>query len=284
MKKHFFKLLIISILLIYCNSLSAQFKLPSTSPKQVIRQNFGQGYLELTYSRPSTKGRKVFGGLESYGKIWRTGANEATLIKLTMPTEIGKQRLDSGTYALYTIPNPDKWTIIFNKGIKNWGAQGYKSTDDVLKFDVIPIKTKEKVETLTFQFNNLQNESCDLEIKWEKTLIRFSIHTFVKEELRKEIEKGLADGSLHPWTAAEFYFHWDNNFTKALEYTDKAIILAEEKNRKVPWMYLLKAKCLKNLGKTQEAKINAEKCVVLAKETNFENYINQGKDLLKELK
>src|SRR4051812_36059567 len=96
---------------------NAQVKMPAPSPTQTIKQDFATGTIELTYSRPAAKGRKIFGDLVPFNKLWRTGANAATIIKFSEPVDINGKHLDSGSYALYTMPGVDTWDIILNKGI-----------------------------------------------------------------------------------------------------------------------------------------------------------------------
>jgi hypothetical protein len=120
------KLFLTAMLASTCIAMSAQVKMPAPSPTQTIKQDFGIGSIELTYSRPGTKDRKIFGDLVPYNKIWRTGANAATIIKFSEPVEIKGKKIDTGSYALYTIPGEETWEIILNKGTKNWGAAGTK--------------------------------------------------------------------------------------------------------------------------------------------------------------
>jgi hypothetical protein len=262
----------------------AQVSLPAASPTQTIVQKFGTGSIEITYSRPSVKGRVIFGGLETWGKVWRMGANEATRIRFTFPIQIANTAIDTGTYALYAIPNENEWTIILNKGTKNWGAQGYAEIDDVVRFEVKPQAMSTPIETMAIQLTNFTNETCEFEMIWERTRITFTIQASLRDTFRKKVEDGLSNGQTSAWTAAEFYFHWDKDYKKSLEFAKQALALAEGKGRKVPWMYLLKAKNELALNDKAAAKASAEKCVQLARETNFESYANQGLTLLKQLK
>ncbi len=146
----------------------AQVRMPQPSTTQTIKQEFGMGSIELTYSRPNTKGRKIFGDLVPYNKLWRTGANGATKIKFTDVVELGGKKIDTGTYVLYTIPNVDSWEIILNKGVNNWGIDGYKESEDVVRFKAAPSKTKTKAESFTIHFADINPESCNLILSWDK--------------------------------------------------------------------------------------------------------------------
>ena len=189
MKKLLSILAVISCLTI--TNAGAQIKLPAASTTQTIKQEFGMGSIEITYSRPGAKGRNVFGDLVPYGKLWRTGANAATSLRFTSPVEIGGKKLDSGTYILYTIPYEDNWEVILNKGLKNWGVDGYKETEDVVRFKVPAIKIKTKIETLTMQIANVKADTCHLEIMWEKRGIDITITADINEKLKSQFDAAM---------------------------------------------------------------------------------------------
>jgi len=258
----------------------AQVKMPQPSPTQTIKQEFGLGSIELTYSRPVTRGRKIYGDLVPYNKLWRTGANAATKIIFTDAVELGGKKLDSGTYVLYTIPGVDIWEIILNKGINNWGTDGYKESEDVIRFKVEPGKIKNNVEALTMQFVNIKAESCEWHITWAKTTISIPVTTNIKDRLRVQIEKGLQTNNKPYWQAAQFYNEYDNNQAKALENCNKAI----EANEKAYWIYLYKAKIQKEMGDKTGAKTSARKSLELSKDAKNEDYVKMNEELLRKLK
>jgi hypothetical protein len=125
----------------------------------------------VIYSRPGMNGRKIFGALIEYGKVWRLGANEATEIEFFKDVLINKIKVKKGRYSLYAIPNPNKWSIILNKEIDSWGAFLYDSTKDVVRVEVIPELTEQTIDpfTIYFEKNNLQN--INLNIFWENTKV-----------------------------------------------------------------------------------------------------------------
>jgi hypothetical protein len=149
-------------------SIFAQDK-PS-SPKAEANGTIGQTKVNIVYSQPSARGRKIMGELVPFGKVWRTGANEATTIEFDKNVTIEGKDLPAGKYALFTIPNESEWTIIFNKNTKQWGAYDYKDADDVLRVNVKPIKTKEFVETFT-----IVPEKDQVVLKWENTAVAFKV-------------------------------------------------------------------------------------------------------------
>jgi Protein of unknown function (DUF2911) len=272
-------LLTIALAVTYLFS-TAQVKMPQPSPVQTVKQDFGMGNIELSYSRPSAKDRKVFGDLVPFNKLWRTGANGATIIKFNDPVEIKGKKVDTGSYALYTIPGADKWEIILNKGVKNWGIDGYNEAEDVVRISVEPSKATNMTETFTMQFTDLKPESLSLQILWDKTLVNIPITTNIKDRLRTQIESALQSDKKPYWQAAQFYNEYDKNSAKALDNTTKAI----EQNPKAFWMWLYKAKIQKEMGDKAGAMVSAKKSLELATEQKNDDYIKMNEELIKKLK
>ena len=278
MKKLFLAVSVITALSI--GNSNAQVKMPAPSPTQTIKQDFGIGSIELTYSRPSAKGRKVFGDVVPDGKLWRTGANAATRISFSEPVEISGKKLDSGTYVLYTIPNQESWEIIINKGLKNSGVDGYKESEDVIRFKTEPVKNKSSVETFTIQFTDVRPESCNLQLMWENKIVNIPIVADLKEKVKSQIEAALLTDNKPYWQAAQFYNEYDKNLPKALENVSKAI----EGNQKAFWMYLYKAKIQKEMGDNAGALASSATSLTLAKEANNNDYVRMNEKLQKEIK
>lgn len=257
----------------------AQVKMPAPSPTQTIKQDFGTAGIELKYSRPGIKERKIFGDLVPYKKLWRTGANAATMIRFNEPVEIKGKQIDTGSYALYTIPDVDSWEIIINKGTSNWGVDGYKESEDVARFTVTPMKMKTKLETFTMQFANIQPESCELHIMWEKTAVAIPIQVKIRDKIRAQIEEALKGDKKPYWQAAQFYNEYDKNLPKALENVTKAT----ESNPKAFWMWLYKARIQKEMGDKAGAMESSKRSLELATEEKNDDYIKMNLDLQKKL-
>ena len=276
------KKLLLPLVAISCLSLAgnAQVRMPAPSPTQTIKQEFGIGSIEITYSRPAAKGRKIFGDLVPYNKLWRTGANAATRIVLTEPLDFADKRIDTGTYVLYTIPGIDSWDIIFNKGLKNWGIDGYKESEDVARIRVSPMKLKDKVESFTMQFVDVKPESCELQIMWEKTVIPITIKTDFRDKVRAQIDAAMQTDKKPYWQAAQFYYEYDKNLSKALENVNKAI----EGNDKAYWMWIYKAKIQKDMSDNAGALESSKKSMQLAKEAKNDDYVKINQDFQKGLK
>ena len=276
MKKWFF-----SAAVILCSAVSnAQVKMPQPSTTQTIKQNFGMSAIELTYSRPNAKGRRIYGDLVPWNKLWRTGANAATRIVFKDPVEIGGKKIDSGTYVIYTIPNIDNWDIIINKGINNWGSENYKEADDICRFKIEPVKMKNKMETFTMQFADVKAESCELDIMWEKILISIPITTNIKDKLKAQIDAAMLTDKKPYWQAAQYYYEYDKNLAKALDNCSKAI----EGDEKAYWIWIYKAKIQKEMGDDAGALASSKKSLELAKEAKNDDYVKMNMELQKKWK
>ncbi|MEO6669912.1 MAG: DUF2911 domain-containing protein [Ferruginibacter sp.] len=272
------KIVLSSLLAFICLSIFAQVKMPAPSPTQTLKQDFGIGSIELKYSRPSAKGRKVFGELVPFNKLWRTGANAATVITFSDPVIINGKKLDSGTYAIYTIPNLESWDVIFNKGITSSVAT-YKESDDVIRVKAEALKLRNKLETFTMEIGNIRPEACELNFMWEKTIVTLIVETNVKEKIKAQLDAALSTDKKSYWQAAQFYTEYESNTTKALDNVTKAI----EENPKAYWMWLYKAKIQKEMGDNAGAKISSTKSLELATEDKNDDYIRMNQALLKKL-
>lgn len=130
--------------------------------------------IKVTYGRPSKKGRTMLGGTEAYGKVWRTGANETTEIKLYRDVTFGDKKLKAGTYSLYTIPDKNEWTIIFNSKLDTWGAYAYDESKDVARIKVPVGKTDSEIETFSIMFDGKDDKAVML-LGWETTVVKIPL-------------------------------------------------------------------------------------------------------------
>lgn len=215
------------------------------------------------------------------GKVWRTGANNATKLKVTDPIEIAGNLVDTGSYAIYTIPGKNEWTLIINKDSKKWGTQ-YNEQDDLFRVKIPAGKMKENIETFTMQFANVKYESCELHLMWGNTYLSIPISTNIKERIRTQVDKTLAADNVS-WQsyqqAANFYYEYDKDYPKALTNITKAI---GEKSDKF-WLYLIKAKIERDMGDKAAAKTSAEKCIEVATQQKNDDYIRSATELIKKL-
>ena len=258
---------------------SAQLKTPAPSPTQTIKQDFGLSSIELVYSRPGMKGRKIFGDLVPWNKVWRTGANSATRIKFTDDVMIGGQALKAGEYAIYTVPNENEWEVIINKGSANWGTE-YKMEDDIFRVKVKPMKLDQSVESFTMQFGNVKPTSADLQIMWDKTAVAIPITTDIDKKVMAQINSQVIKDSRPYFQSAMYYLENGKDLNQAVQWFDKAI----EQNPNGYWIYHQKANALAKLGKKAEAKAVAQKSMDIARQEKNDDYVRLNEKLLAELK
>ncbi|UEG53404.1 DUF2911 domain-containing protein [Mucilaginibacter daejeonensis] len=263
------------------SSVSAQgFKMPQASSAQTITQELGLGSITVTYSRPNTKGRKIFGALEPYGKVWRTGANSATVIKFADEVTIEGNKVPAGEYALFTIPDPKEWTVILNKTTKQWGAYEYKQADDALRFKVKPMKTSALVETFTIQFNNVTTSAADMYLAWENTALNLHITTEVDARVMANIDAAMKGEKKPYFSAVQYYYENNKDMKKALEWATEA----EKTNPKATYYKLWKARVQLRMGDKAGAIATAQEGVRLAKDEKNDEYVRLNEAVIAQAK
>jgi len=253
---------------------------PIASPAQTVKQEFGITTAELTYARPNVRGRKVFGDLVPYGKLWRTGANATTRIKFADDVKIGDSVVKAGEYAIYTIPNENEWEVIINKGFNNQSVLDYKKEQDVVRVKVKPTKLNESQETYTMQFVNLKPTGADLQIMWEKTAVNVPITMDVDKKVMAQIDNLINKDNRPYFQAAMYFMESGKDMNQALSWFDKAI----EQNPNAFWIHHQRANALAKLGKKEEARTAANKSIELAKAANNDDYVKLNEKLLVSLK
>jgi tetratricopeptide (TPR) repeat protein len=273
------KLLFATILFASFAADAQQLRTPAPSPTQTLQQDFGISTVQLIYSRPAMKGRKIFGDLVPYGKVWRTGANQATRIKFNDDVSIGGKPLKAGEYAIFTIPNENEWEIIINKGNENWGTV-YKQEDDLLRVKVKPTQLNSAVENFTMQFENITPTSTDLAIMWDKTAVRIPVTTDIDSKVMAQINNLMNRDNRPYFGAAMYYLESGKDLNQAITWFDKAI----EQNPNAFWIYHQKANALAKLGKKDDARQAANKSIELAKAQKNDDYVKLNEKLLANLK
>lgn len=246
--------------------ISQDFTMPVASPKATTKQQFSTSNIELEYSRPSVKGRKIFGGMVAFGKPWRTGANAITKITFGEEVIFGGQRVEAGTYALYTIPNQKSWTVLLNTNHKSSGLNDINHEEDIAKVEVKPTILKESVETFTIELNNISNTNASLNIIWENTKVTVPIVADNHERIIAYLEEAL-HGDRPPYRDAAFYFEeTGHDLKRAVEFADRAL----EENPRAFWIHSLKARIFSKLGDKQQAVRSAETAAEMTRGTGYE--------------
>ena len=263
---------------------TAQLNTPAASPQAMVMQRVGLTDITVKYSRPSAKGRKVFGEVRPYGEAWRTGANGSTVIEFKDPVTLQGTKVPAGEYAIYTIPGETEWTVVFNKNTKLGGnTQDYKNEDDVARFKVKPIKTPTKTETLTINFADLTPATANLEILWENTLVKVKITTDVESKVMAQIQEQVINGkNVSPdlyAAAAAYYLDANKDAKQALDW----IKLANAKDPKF-WNVHTQAKLEAKNKDYKSAIASAEKSIALAKEAKNNDYVRLNEKVISEWK
>ncbi len=255
----------------------AQLVLPDLSPFATVTQNIGTEEVKIEYSRPSVRGRIIFGDLVPYGNIWRVGANASTkiFVRETLTVQ-DKVKLTPGIYALYAIPDKDEWTIIISKDAWLWGAFGYIPSLDAVRFNVKPHALKEQVETFTIQFANVCTSCAEVQLMWDFTSVSFRISTATDEKVMADIKmftsnpEGRLAGDYY--LAAKYYLDTDRDLNKAMEWIDKALSYTPG----AYWMTHTKAEIYAKMGKYNDAIETARLSIEQAKSKNDDDFVKMN--------
>lgn len=278
------RIIIPFVLLLMISMVQAQqIQMPQASPAAQISQKVGLTDVSVEYSRPSMKGRKIFGELVPFGQVWRTGANAATLLTFSTPVTIEGKELPAGTYALYSIPDKNLWTLIISSNTKLWGAVGYDQADDVMRFMVKPGKTGQRYETMEINFVDMTDTGASVAIKWENTRVKFRIETEVDDIVMEQIKELVIDQEpQNPglyYQAANYYFTNNKDMNLAYDWITKSV----DDDPKY-WTMHLKAKIELALGKKKEAIESARKSMEMAKEAKNPDYVGLNERLIRSIR
>lgn len=256
-----------------------QLKTPAPSTTTTVKQDFALSSVELSYSRPGVKGRKIFGDLVPYGKVWRTGANNATTITFGEEVMIGGTKVPAGKYGLLTIPDANEWTVIISKQTDVTSPAQYKQESDVVRVKAKPMALPFNVETFTISFDDVKDNSMSIGLMWDNVYVPVPVTADVDSKVMAQI-KTIMEGDTKPYfSAAMYYINSGKDLNQAITWLDKAIA----QNPKAFWVHHQKASALAKLGKKQDALASANKSMELAKEAKNDDYVKLNQDLIKKL-
>lgn len=252
---------------------------PAPSTSQTVKQEFGLGGIELSYSRPNTKGRTIFGDLVPYGAVWRTGANSATTLTFSDEVIIGGKKIPAGKYGLLSIPGNSEWTIIITKQLDVTSPSAYKQEMDVVRVSAPVANLPFAIESMMILFDKVTPSQLELQIVWESTAVSLPIKTDVESRIMAQIDNLMNKDNRPYFNAAMYYMDNNKDLQQASVWLDKAI----EQN---PAFYVVyqKARCLSMLGKKTEAKAAALKSIELAKAAKNPDYVALNEKLIASLK
>lgn len=224
---------------------------PRLSPRASVSQTVGSSTIDIVYSRPSVRERPIWGELVPYGEVWRSGANEATTFAISSDATIDGKALPAGSYALFSIPGKDSWTVIFNQESDQWGAFGHDAAKDALRIEVKPHAVPMQ-EALAITFPAFDEDSATVQLAWERAAIAFEVAfdsdatTFAKA--KAEIAAAGA-GSRAAYNWARYYQGEGSHLEPALEWATAAAGAADHY-----WTQSTRARLLAQLGRSDEAK------------------------------
>lgn len=255
----------------------SQLVLPDLSPFATVSQYIGSSEVKIEYSRPSVRGRIIFGDLVPYGDIWRLGADASTKMFVREELTIqDKVKLTPGVYALYAIPDKDEWTIIISKDAWLLGLFGYSPSYDAARFNVKPQVLKEQVETFTIQFANVCSSCAEVQLMWDFTKVAFRISSATDDKVMADIKTFTTNPEARLagdyYISAKYYLDTDRDLNKAMEWIDKALSYTPG----AYWMTHTKAEIYAKMGKYNDAIETARLSIEQAKAKNNEEYVRMN--------
>jgi hypothetical protein len=261
-------------------AMSQALKTPSPSTTQTVNQQFGLSTVELSYSRPGIKGRKIFGDLVPFGQVWRTGANGATTLTFGDEVTIGGTKIAAGKYGLLTIPGASEWTVIITKQLDVTSPAAYKADQDVVRVKVPSMPLSSAVESFMILFDNVKPSSMDMMLLWDHTAVVVPITTDVDSKVMAQISESLNKDNKPYGQAAQYYMDNGKDLNQALVWYDKAIAQQPD----AFWLYYQKANCQAKLGKKADAIATSNKSIELAKAAQNSDYVTLNQKLQASLK
>ena len=280
-----------AVLFVLCFAVSAFAQVITPRPSQAasVMQRIGATDVTITYSRPGVKGRQIWGDplpgqtnnvkgeatlddqnqrpkgapIVPWGHVWRTGANEATTFVVSDDVLINGQKLAAGSYSLHTIPNKDEWTIVFNGTANQWGSFNYDPAKDTLRVKTKPQWLNESEELLTYSFDPVGEDSAQVNIRWEKVSVPFTIKVpdvaaSTLSRLKTTVANAKADDWQTPLVAGNYLINNQNpaDDAQGMEWIDRSI-----KTKETFRNLASKANALYKQGKKDEAFAVAEQAI-----------------------
>jgi len=271
--------LLISVLAIFTATLAeAQLTIPPPSPAQTVDQQFATSKIVIDYSRPGVKGRKIFGDLVPFDKIWRTGANSATTIYFGEEVKINNVMVAKGKYGLLTIPGKKEWTIIISKDTTVTGPDDYKKENDMVRIMVKPLVLPKPVETFTIEVTDVKTNECQIQIRWEKTQVSFSVSADIDKKIMAQIDEAMKGEKKPYYQSARYYFENDKDMNKALEWAKEAV----KGNPDAFWILHLQAKIELKLKKYDECIASATASKEKAEQQHNGDYVKLNEKVIEE--
>ena len=278
------KIIFVLAMIVANYGIEAQVKTPQPSPKSTLTQVVGLTDVTLDYSRPSMKGRTVFGDLVPFNEVWRTGANANSTISFSDDVTILGKSVKAGKYAVYTTPKADMWEVILYSTTDNWGTpENWSENNVAFQTNVNPVTLSSPIETFTMGINNLTNDSATLDISWEKTMVSLKFDVPTNKTAMASINKVLAGPSAGDYySAGQFYYNSNGDMNKALEYVNKALFMVKPGTDVPFWQLRQKSLIQAKLGDKAGAIATAKLSLAAATKAKNNDYIKMNNESIAE--
>ncbi|NVK08783.1 MAG: DUF2911 domain-containing protein [Tenacibaculum sp.] len=280
MKKILLSLFVVAL----STNINAQLKTPAPSPAAKLEQTVGLTDVSVEYSRPSMKGRTIFGDLVPYGKVWRTGANKNTTVTFSDDVTIDGKTLKKGTYALYTKPGKDSWEVLFYSDANNWGTpqkwdDSKVAVSTTAKVETMPVK----IETFTMSIDDLTNDSAVLGILWENAYVGVKFNTPTDKAVEKSIAQVMSGPSANDYfSSAVYYLQEGKDINKAKNWINKAVDMTKDQPRF--WYLRQQSLILAKAGDKKGAVKAAKASLAGAEKAGNADYVKMNKEFIAEMK
>ncbi|RAJ17086.1 DUF2911 domain-containing protein [Olleya aquimaris] len=276
------KLMTLIMVLAVTFAVNAQVEAPAPSPFQKMEQKVGLTDMTVEYSRPSMKGRKIFGDLVPFGKLWRTGANKNTIITFSDDVMIGGKEVKAGSYAVFTTPNETSWDVVFYSDTENWGTpQNWDDSKVAAKVTAEVYPLPMDIETFTISFDDMTNDSAMLGLMWEKAYVGVKIEVPTDKKVSASIDKVMAGpGAADYYSAAVYYLTAGKDINQAVKWIDMAVEMTKDSPR---FWYLRQQSLIHAKAGDKKGAIKAAKASLAgAEKAGNADYVKMNKESLKE--
>lgn len=280
------QLILLAILFSTTTFSFAQIDIPPLSQKQKVQQKVGFTEITIEYCRPLMRGRKIFGELEKYGEVWRTGANRNTQITFSEPVSVGNTELEPATYTLFTRPNEKEWQVYFYPYDNEYGVPPDFSDEKAIASITVPVfELNRDIQNFTINLENVTENSADLSLMWERTYVAIPLSFTTEAKILKNIANVGNSHSGDYYTAAKYYLDTGKDLEKAKEYIQKSIdIRATTGGEEKFWIFQKQAEILLANDEKSAALKSAKKAMELAASRGDDDfYVKQIKELLEKL-
>jgi hypothetical protein len=276
------------VIMVIALSAKAQVQMPGSSPNATLTTVVGLTEVKIEYSRPKAKGRKIFGAgnefLTPYGHMWRTGANNGTIVTFGDDVKFGGAAVAKGSYKLFTIPGATDWTVILSKDMNLGGndPEGYKTENDAARVTVKSEKLTERVETFTIEISDLSADSktANLQIMWENTSVKVPINVDFDAKVMASIKASTKVDPGNLYQAAGYYLDTNKDLRQALEWITTAAAAQPD----AYWVMYRKAQIQQALGDKKGAMESPMKSKAVAEKEKNMDYVKMNDEVIKATK